>query len=170
MKSKQFTSGLFAIYLLYLIWVLVFKMDVTGTLLQSSHLAFRSLNLTLFAGTAIVDGHLDYLEIGWNVLAFLPLGIYLKVLWSKSSEWFYICAVFSATLLIESIQYIFGFGVADITDLAANSLGGFIGLITYSLLEKSFKGRTLQIVNWLGLILTTLFLYLIHIRGWMRWI
>ncbi|KXT78566.1 VanZ family protein [Streptococcus sp. DD13] len=162
MKSKRVTYGLCGVYISYLIWIILFKMHPLETLLHASQTAYGSLNTTLFAGTAIIDGHLDYQELLLNILIFIPLGIYVKLLWERMNDFLAVGLVIGTSLLFEGIQYIFSIGVADITDVATNSLGGILGLILWYFLKAWWKKETLYRLNWIGTMGTVCFIAWIH--------
>lgn len=146
MQSRKMTFFLFGIYLLFLTWIILFKLDVFSTIQIAYYNSLgRSINLIPFAGTAVYDGVLDYQEIGLNILCFIPFGIYMEML-DKNATWvknlFLILAV---SFTYEAVQYIFQIGVADITDILANGFGGAIGInIMYVLTsiwhEKAYEG------------------------------
>lgn len=71
-----------------------------------------------------------------NVVLFVPLGIFLPLLWKK---WDHIGTValtgFLFSLSIELVQ-MFDKGITDINDLIANTVGAYIGYWIYKLLLK----------------------------------
>ncbi len=67
--------------------------------------------------------------------------------------------IFLVSFLAELIQFLFGIGVADITDVITNTTGGLIGLWAYQLLNKHLSTNKLdRLAIILGYIL---FLFLI---------
>ncbi len=102
-------------------------------------LNFIPLSNTLieFRYTATIGRFNYYSNIFGNILLFLPLPfilkMYLKVY--KFSTVFLISVVFS--IAIESIQYIFKVGVADIDDVILNTIGACIGYFFISQSKKS---------------------------------
>lgn len=125
MMTRKIARISFIIYLLALIWIIVFKMDLS--ILYGRH-GYASLNLIPFAGTAVYNGVLDYPEIIFNIASFIPFGFYMEIIFRKA-EWERNLAVILLTSLVfEVVQYLLLLGVADITDLLANSLGGAIGI------------------------------------------
>jgi glycopeptide antibiotics resistance protein len=69
------------------------------------------------------------------------------------------------SLIIEVLQYIFGIGAFDITDIINNTLGGIIGLMIYTGLEKVFGNRTKtqKIINILATIGTVSMILLLFL-------
>lgn len=75
-----------------------------------------------------------------NVLLFIPLGIFLPVLWKdkyNSIVKILLCG-FLLSLSIEIMQ-IFTFRLTDINDLITNTVGTMIGYFLYSMLLKKIK-------------------------------
>jgi glycopeptide antibiotics resistance protein len=80
------------------------------------------------------------------------------------SPWSFVKKIFiivSFTLVFEIIQYILVIGRADITDLLNNTLGGIIGIGSYTLLSKVLNGRTNKVINVLASVFTILALLLV---------
>ncbi|MFL8709297.1 VanZ family protein [Clostridioides sp. GD02377] len=154
MKARKYniTKGLFIVYIIILTWIILFKMQFDISSLEAMNL--RSINLVPFAGSLIVNNRVDISEIILNVVVFAPFGIYLCML---KGEWGFIkkvVPIFLASLVFETLQYIFAIGASDITDLIGNTLGGIIGIAVFVLLSKIFKGKAIKIINILALIVT----------------
>lgn len=141
-KERAGAIALFIIYLLVLTWLIIFKMNTHLT-----YYGFRSLNLKLFAGTARYHGTLYYNEIIYNVLAFIPFGTYVAVFAKKKKTLWGIILPALASFAYEAVQYILMCGIADITDFAANTLGGIVGVITYFIIKGLFKKKHVYIIN-----------------------
>ena len=147
MHSTRLTKVIFLFYLIFLTWVILLKMDITDILYRMQYTSYRSVNLIPFAGTAVYDGHLDYLEIGLNVCIFLPYGLYLRVIHPKESRFHDFVQIVLTSLLFEILQFIFSIGVADITDLLANSLGGLFGILLFQQLKTIWKNKFITLLN-----------------------
>lgn len=80
------------------------------------------------------------LNICGNLMVFAPLG-FLIPLWNpKGSRWYHIVVYsFSFSLCIELLQLFCRVGVFDVDDLIMNTIGGFIGFITYRLSCAVFR-------------------------------
>ncbi|NMS88950.1 VanZ family protein [Clostridioides difficile] len=154
MKTRKYniTKGLFVVYIIILTWIILFKMQFDISSLEAMNL--RNINLVPFAGSLIVNNRVDISEIILNVVVFVPFGIYLCML---KEEWSFIkkvVPIFLASLIFETLQYIFAIGASDITDLIGNTLGGIIGIAVFVLFSKIFKNKTIKIINILALIVT----------------
>lgn len=165
-RESNITKVLFIVYIIILTWIILFKMQFDIASLEAMNL--RNINLVPFAGSLIVNNKVDISEIILNVVVFVPFGIYLCML---KEEWSFlkkIVPIFLASLIFETLQYIFAIGASDITDLIGNTLGGIIGIAIFVLLSKIFKNKTIKIINVLALIVTIiviLFLGLIIITN-----
>ena len=81
-----------------------------------------------------------------NILMFIPLGVLLPLLDNKfrKFKWTFVVALL-ATLIIETLQFLTGFGIFDSDDLFNNVLGAVIGygfvMIAFTLLKKEKNKR-----------------------------
>lgn len=120
------SKTLFIIYVIVLLWLVLFKLsfDVFWT----RDIQNRSLNLIpfLYSPTGSLQHHL--IEILVNIIAFIPFSFLLSHSFKKRSYRYKLMVVLSLSLVVEAVQFVFAIGVADITDIIANTLGGVIGL------------------------------------------
>ena len=128
MKNKRtfLLHLLFVFYLAALTWIILFKMAVSFDTIDHG---IRSLNLIPFKGAMITNGRINFSEI-------CPFGIYIGVLyrrWNLSEK---VLSFFSVSLIYEVLQYVLAIGRSDITDVIMNTVGGIVGLLIYSLLNK----------------------------------
>jgi glycopeptide antibiotics resistance protein len=130
-SADQLTIVLLAIYLIALCWILLFKLGV-----RFSYIENRKVNLIPFNDYFIANGRVDVAEIVMNVAIFVPLGVYVAILLKQWNSRQSILFCLSISLMIEGLQFILKLGAFDITDLITNTLGGFIGLILFKILEK----------------------------------
>ena len=158
-RQLDLTRVLFAVYLLILVWILLFKMSFSLDELYKS----RSINIIPFMGSVVVNGRIYINEIIDNILVFIPLGIYICMLKEDWSILRKISVGFFISLGIEVLQFILAIGATDITDLIGNTLGGIIGIGVFYLFSKLFKNKTNKIINILALIVTILLVSMISI-------
>lgn len=156
-KQRNLSIGLFIIYFLFLIWIILFKLQFSFAYLDH----IRNINLIPFSGSVIVNGKVDFLEIIDNVLAFVPYGIFICMLKSQSSFTIKVIPIFMTSLLFEILQFIFAIGASDITDLIANTLGGIIGIGIFFVMSKIFKEKAYKIVNIITLIAAIMLISLV---------
>lgn len=68
-------------------------------------------------------------EIVGNLFLLFPLPISIMVLLNINDKYLIFKFCFFISLLIESIQYLFGLGIADIDDIILNNIGVFIAVL-----------------------------------------
>jgi glycopeptide antibiotics resistance protein len=147
------TVVLFAVYAVLLVCLVLFKFPFRYQLDSSG----RDLNLIPFAG-AFADSRLGIGEVVDNVLVFLPLGLYLSMLRTRWSTVRRILAVVGTSVAFEVIQYVFGIGRSDITDVITNTLGGAIGIGIYAVTRRMLGIRTNRVLTVVELIATVVIL------------
>lgn len=148
MKSKKVTLGLLIFYLIALIWIIIFKLQFSFENLPH----IRNINLIPFGESVIVNGKMDISEIIQNALVFIPLGLFVHVLWEQKSFLKQFVPIICTTLLFEVIQFIFAIGATDITDIITNSLGGIIGIIIAIAISKMTRNNWVKLINIISLI------------------
>jgi len=143
-SANKITKALLIIYLAVLFWVLLFKLGV-----RFSYMEKRDVNLIPFSELFISNGKIDLAEIILNVVIFVPLGIYAGVLfkrWSFGKKLFFF---FLLSLVFEMLEFFFKIGAFDITDIITNTIGGIIGLLMFTAIEKLVNNsrKTQKIIN-----------------------
>ncbi len=127
--ANRLTTLLFAIYLVALGWILLFKMGV-----RFSYMKARRVQLIPFNEPSILSG-----ENIMNVVVFIPLGIYAAILFKRWSFGIKVLSFCLLSTLVEVLQYILSIGAFDITDILTNTLGGIIGWMMYKGLVLAFR-------------------------------
>jgi glycopeptide antibiotics resistance protein len=150
-NANQLTIGLLIIYLIALFWILLFKLGVRFSYVES-----RTVNFIPFRDFWTLNGKIDFPESIMNIVIFVPLGIYLAILmksWNFGKNLF---SFFGISLMIETIQFIFKLGSFDVTDLVTNTLGGIIGWMLLKAIEIAFKSsiKAQRIINVIAAIAT----------------
>lgn len=147
-QTRRTTIVLFSIYLVLLIGVIIFKLPF----FHWEGSSVRVVNLIPLQD-ALINGRLS-MEVIYNVLLFIPLGVYLVMLrpnW-HFRQWFGFILV--TTLSFEVIQFIFAIGISDITDVFANALGGVIGVSLGLVIIKVLKQHSHRVINLLATLCT----------------
>lgn len=152
-RHRNLTRILFAVYILMLVWILLFKMSFSMDELYKN----RSINIIPFMSSVIANGRVDISEIINNIVVFIPVGIYVCMLKKDWSVLKQISVGFFISLGIEVLQFVFAIGATDITDLTGNTFGGIVGIGVFYLLSKVFKNKTNDIINILALISTIIY-------------
>lgn len=153
-RQLNVTKVLLAIYLVMLVWIILFKMQTDFSIMFK--MEYRNINLIPFRGSVITNGRIEVGEIVLNILIFVPLGVYTSIL---KSRWGFLkrtAPAFFTSLTFEVLQYMFGIGATDITDLIGNTLGGIIGILFFGLLSKLLKEHTIKFINVIAAIGTIL--------------
>ena len=104
-----------------------------------------------------------------NVVIFVPLGMYVGILFKRWITLKKLFLFFLISLICEVLQYILNIGASDITDIINNTLGGLIGLMIFNGIEKVFKNsvksqKFINIIALTGTILMILILFLLKIN------
>jgi glycopeptide antibiotics resistance protein len=152
MKKKRKTnvklgcSILFVIYLTVLFYFLFFS-DRYGRTMESTSYRY---NLVPFKEIKIYLRYRSYftfelffVNIVGNVLAFLPFGLFMPLIFDKSRNFFLVLleSIFFSGC-IETIQLITMVGSFDVDDIILNTIGGIFGYILFAVfLKKRLAGK-----------------------------
>ena len=141
-KSRYRILGLilFVLYLILLIYFLFFAEEMgRNPQMREGY----SYNLTLFKEIRRFYEHQEilgyralFLNIFGNVLAFMPFGFFLPMIWKRTDRLF-LTAVssFLMSLCVETVQLVSRVGSFDVDDLLLNTIGGVLGFLAYRLLR-----------------------------------
>ncbi|WP_267644729.1 VanZ family protein [Enterococcus faecium] len=153
---RYVSKFLLGIYLFFLLWLILFKLSFN--LPQFLTYSYSNVNLVPFSNFSF-ENTTVLRETTYNLIVFFPFGVLLNVNFKRLSFSKKLGIIFLVSFLAELIQFLFGIGVADITDLITNTTGGLIGLWAYQLLNKHLSTNKLdRLAIILGYIL---FLFLI---------
>lgn len=159
-KAQRFTAILFAVYMVTLVWLVIFKFQLSLDTLPT----LRAINLVpFFAGNVTEVASRN--DLVYNTLAFIPYGIYICMLMQGRPLVQRLLPIFGTSLFFELAQYVFGIGATDINDLLLNTLGGLVGIGIYHVFAKVFKARSHGILNALAAVATVLMLALIIVMS-----
>lgn len=138
---KRLSKTVLALYLLFLLWLVLFKFSLhVSTVLDSG---LRGINLIPFASKAHT-GHLNLVGMVLNLLFFVPFGLLLSVIMKQAGFWRKLLYIFLFSVAVELVQYIFAIGITDITDVIMNTGGGLLGLAIYSLGQSYSDSKKLD--------------------------
>jgi glycopeptide antibiotics resistance protein len=133
---KALSWALFAAYLFILLWLVLFKFSYAPLEVLRD---YQSRNFNLVPFTRAYKA-----EMISNFVVFIPFGVMLGVNFKQALFRYKIAAVFAFSLALEITQYALAIGVADVTDLITNTLGGFTGLTVYVILSHRSNARPLD--------------------------
>lgn len=142
-KEKAFTYIVFAVYLMLLCWLVLFKLATSLNMIPS----MRGINVIPFYYDKEVSFHAR--EVIYNAIIFVPAGLYFSAILSSKSIWFGTVVSAILSLFFEVIQWLFSIGASDII---TNTIGGLCGMIIFVILGKLASKHRMFIVNILGTI------------------
>lgn len=148
-KHKNMAFIVFGIYFFLLVWLILFKFEIDISKLDT----IRRINFIPFHYADEIGMHFHLEEVIYNMLVFVPLGVYIQFF---KPQWSFIVKMllgFCLSFIFESLQYIFAIGASDITDVIDNTLGGVAGVLLAKVLGKIFKEKSITLVNVIGLII-----------------
>lgn len=137
-RHRILGAVLFVLYLVLLTYFLFFAEEMGRS---PDARAEYSYNLTLFKEIRrfllyrnILGWRAVFLNIFGNVLAFMPFGFFLPVIWERTRHWYItVLLSFAMSLLVETMQLVGKVGSFDVDDLLLNTIGGFAGYIIFVL-------------------------------------
>lgn len=137
--TKRRLSVLFATYLVLLVWVVLWKLDLPWIGVH------RLIKLVPFAPVGD-EGPSEAYEIAINFFLFLPFGVYLRLV-APAWRWWRATAVFAASsVVLEAAQYVLGVGSSDVTDVVVNVAGGLAGVALVALAQRGLGARADAVV------------------------
>lgn len=145
-RTKVISCIVFGVYLLLLTWLVLFKFAFA--IEEIPHL--RQLNLIPFHYETSVKPIMHIKEVVYNILVFVPAGVYFTAFFGERKWWEGIGASFLISLSFEIIQWIFSIGVSDITDLIGNTLGSGVGAVLFAFLGKILPKKRMSMINGIG--------------------
>ena len=145
-KTEKFiTLTVFTIYLMFLTWLVLFKLAVSAEMIPH----MRGINLIPFYYDKETSFH--FKEVLFNIVVFIPAGFYFTAIGKNKGILRGVRSVLILSISYELIQLIFGIGATDITDVITNTAGGFLGMLLFLILGKIRKVRRLALINAIGL-------------------
>ncbi|MDY6065599.1 MAG: VanZ family protein [Finegoldia sp.] len=160
LKNKKIIAFAFFYYLIFCLWILLFKMSLDLEAVGS----VRLFNLIPFGLAGTFSTRMLIEDFIYNILAFIPFGIFIKSLRRDKSLKNNLLVGFLFSIFIEVSQYLLAVGVSDGTDLTANSLGALLGIFIYDLFSKKFSEKWVdkiigEVLFPLGFLLSLLLIY-----------
>ena len=123
-RHRILGAVLFVLYLVLLTYFLFFAEEMGRS---PDARAEYSYNLTLFK-------EIRRFLLYRNILAFMPFGFFLPVIWVRTRHWYItVLLSFAMSLLVETMQLVGKVGSFDVDDLLLNTIGGFAGYIIFVL-------------------------------------
>ena len=138
----------FIFYIMFLLKMLFFSRISITDLFDSNRYIERRINLIPFSTMSeFLFGHNGdlkssaFVNIVGNMLIFAPFGFYLALFNKKDKIITVLLSIFMVTVAAEIIQWSLAIGVADIDDVILNTVGGFVGILIFKLINVIIKGK-----------------------------
>ena len=138
----------FICFIIILIWALIFKLNMKAPILEQLNL----LNWNIFKRfSKPLESPLFLSERPINVILnfyiFIPLGIYLPLLFNKQNILRDSLIAISLILAIELFQLFSAIGTFELTDIFLNLIGFYFGSLIYSSLRAIVDSYSINIIN-----------------------
>lgn len=136
-KTARYISSIFfIIYLLLLSYLLFFSPEYgrTDVVNQYNLEPFKTIKNYIIYREYVTE-EIFLANIFGNIVAFMPMGFFIPVLFRKNRAWTNV--LFMSTfisLTVEIIQYRFSVGSFDIDDIILNTSGGILGYILFKVI------------------------------------
>lgn len=137
MKKKSMALIALCLYLLLLVWLVIFKLQIDPALFPH----YRQLILIPFSRPGAANMRTVVFEIVDNFLAFIPLGLLLSAVEFPKKWWERVVTGLCLSIVFEAAQYAFAMGTCDVTDLITNTLGTLAGVLLYIPIKKLLKEK-----------------------------
>ena len=143
-KQKIWIGILFVLYLAVLIYVLFFSPRFGRT--QGNDHGVNLVPLQeirrFYKGPESLMNGLFWWNIVGNILAFVPMGLFVALLAPKRPKWlFTLAVVYLSCAVAEVLQYVFNVGSFDIDDVILNTVGGLIGIFISIPVAAALAGK-----------------------------
>lgn len=156
-KEKVITYIVYAVYLMLLCWLVLFKFAVSVDLIPH----IRGINMIPFHYDKASPVHMR--EVIFNIIVFVPAGVYFMTLFSKKNILLGVAGTAILSLLFEVVQYVFAIGASDITDLITNTIGGLCGMVLFWVICKITDKYKMTIINSIGSVIEIFAIFILFI-------
>lgn len=135
--------GLFAIYIVVLLRITLFKQVSLYNLFAAIGASERTINVIPFRSIfEMANTNISMMRILENVLGniviFIPLGMLLPIILKRDSRSIWLAGLLLSAF-IEIVQFCFGLGSSDIDDLLFNTIGTISGYMLFKTVRKHAK-------------------------------
>ena len=141
-RSRARVVVLFAVYLVLLAWVVLWKLELPWV----GEAGWRIVKLVPFVATDDAGASTRF-DVVANLALFVPFGLYLGLLAPTWPWWKAGGTVAAASLGLEVAQYVLAVGSSDLTDVVVNTAGGLAGLALLALARRRFRGRAAAVLT-----------------------
>lgn len=141
-RQRKVTVVLFGAYLLMLIWIVVFKLQIPGSMGPLPYI--RGINLIPFYYS--VENELHLKEVLYNMVVFIPFGIFSGIFLSDKPLSLRCFPAFFISLIFESAQFVFHIGASDIQFYTFVFVGNTVNLSVLCMHQGRTKNFILLII------------------------
>ena len=152
--DKKLLTYAFIAYYIFVCWLILCRLNIPEFCEK-----YRGIELVPFADMQnFTSDFAKYFSILGNVLAFIPIGIYMSLFFQEKTskpvmKWLLVLgAIIGSSLFLEVVQYVCAIGFSSITDVIHNALGGVIGIALYAWLKPLINDETINRINKLVMI------------------
>ncbi len=143
MVRKHWKVLLFALYCLWMLWLLFGQRFGGGYTVELQLRPFRTLALFWNALTANSNPGMRthaFINLMGNVGMFVPLGFCVPWIWQRWRKfWRHLCLMTGIILCVELSQLVLRLGTCDVDDLLLNVLGTSLGFVLWKLWQRISK-------------------------------
>ncbi|MET0859418.1 MAG: VanZ family protein [Microbacterium sp.] len=129
-------TGMFVVYLALLVWLVLFKLHAP----YIGGAEDRTLKLVPFVAADGLGSNAPR-EVLANLVLFVPFGILMGLVAPSWSWWKTLGSVALFSAALETAQWVFAIGAADLTDVIVNTAGGVLGMLLLGLSRLAFGPR-----------------------------
>jgi glycopeptide antibiotics resistance protein len=141
MKKNRYRRLGFVLFVLYLVLLTYFLFFAEEMGRSPDERGVYRYNLVLFKEIRrfivyreLLGWRAVFLNIFGNVLAFMPFGFFLPVIWKRLHHFYTVTLLsFTMSLGVETLQLVMRVGSFDVDDLLLNTIGGLAGYVVFSL-------------------------------------
>ena len=145
---------LFAVYLIILLWIILFKCNQNERLCVEFQ-PFRSIWGHFLHGSipfrSLYNAFLNYpgevVVAILNFILFIPMGVAFPLLMSKKAS---LLSIFAVALGVELVQLFTGWGGYDITDVIITFFGGAFGVWIFQILRPRVSNSVVNQISYWG--------------------
>ncbi len=129
---------LFGLYVIVMVYFLFFAESMgrsqAGREYHYNLVPFKEIQRYLMY-YRIIGPFTVFLNLGGNILAFVPFGLFFPLLSRRNRGFFKVTLIsFEVSLMVELIQLVTRVGSCDVDDMILNTLGGMLGHLCFRIL------------------------------------
>lgn len=157
--DRALLSFSFFLYLLLMSWIIALKCNWQVPISDCIHV-FTPMSIP----ERIAAGYIRNFEINsffankdvlLNIIIFIPLGIYLPLIFGKENYLRDSLLTLCLTVIYETVQLVSCIGAFTFSDILANTLGGVLGLLIFLLCIRYFPDFLVRKINLAVILLGT---------------